>query len=210
MHKILIIALQYLEPEWSKTLKCIQKTGLPFIIADRDGVGNMSRAFNDAFFNEDKSEFDFVWFVTNITFKPDVPAKLAEHMGEYVAIHPAFNSDAPFLQPNKAKDVIEIPFLEFNSPMFRTKTFEKFGLDPNVWYYYFDLIISKQLRDNNLKMACDRSQRVDHVYLRNANSKPEISIIREKLRAWRTPTDKLYMEKNFGKHWRDTIWKNFQ
>ncbi len=44
--RILIVVLEYLEPDWLQTLKCVQDTGLPYEIVSRDGVGNMSRAYN--------------------------------------------------------------------------------------------------------------------------------------------------------------------
>ena len=46
--KILIVALEYLEPDWKHTLKSIEDTGLPFEVVSRDGVGNMSREYKTA------------------------------------------------------------------------------------------------------------------------------------------------------------------
>ena len=58
MAKILIIALEYLEPEWKQTLDCIEATGLPYVIVSRDGVGNMSRAYNSAIYRYKLEDYD--------------------------------------------------------------------------------------------------------------------------------------------------------
>ena len=61
--KILIVALEYLEPEWEQTMADIQATGLPYEVVSRDGVGNMSRAFNSILMDPTWN-VDYLWFVT--------------------------------------------------------------------------------------------------------------------------------------------------
>ena len=127
--KILIVALEYLEQEWQQTLNCIKATGLPYQIVSRDGVGNMSRAFNSAKI----VAYDFVWFITNITFEKSVPFTLAENIGNHVAIHPAFaSSDHRHQHPDGSGEVKEVPFIEFTAPMFKTWAFVQTKLDEQL------------------------------------------------------------------------------
>jgi len=199
--KILIIALEYLEPEWQQTLDCIKESGLPYQIVKRDGVGNMSRAFNSGFFKFAKG-YDFVWFVTNITFTPETPRKLAANMGEFAAIHPAMiTSDHKFLHPKKG--VHKVPFIEFTAPMFKVSEFDY--LDTELWHYYMDLDICERLRQKGKYVAVDGDTPIGHVYLRNGKKHP-ITLIREQLRNLMAEHGKKHMEYKYGVNWRHEIW----
>ncbi len=103
MSKVLIVLLEYYEPDFQETVKCVEATDLPFEVVSRDGVGNMSRAYNSILMDP-LWKADYLWFVSNITFDPDLPHKLAYEMakGEWAALHPSMSSsDHRFQWPIK-------------------------------------------------------------------------------------------------------------
>lgn len=215
--KIAIIALKYLEPEYELTMECLNRTKLPVYYADRDGVGNMSRAFNEAFDKHLRGRYDFVWFVTNIVFEAEVPwmlAPLLRDNTDFAALHPAMNSSdhrhlwkaqgCPLYTPR------EVPFIEFTAPMFRVGTFGEYMLQEATPYYYMDLIISHQIRQDGMKVGVDDGSLVGHTYLRNSKSVHPISQIRKQLRDYHTPLSKQYMVDTYGPDWQDFLWpKNY-
>src|SRR4249920_4094245 len=136
---IAIVALKYLEPEYVHTVKCIEETGLDVYWADRDGVGSMRRAFNDAFSRIDRKKYKYAWFLTNITFRKEVPFLMAGALDDWKdvsAIHPAFNSDHPFLRPINQIVVETVPFIELTAPMFRVSAFRKRFLCEQTPYWF--------------------------------------------------------------------------
>lgn len=207
-HDILIIALEYLEPEWQATFDCIRATGCDYVIAKRDGVGNMSRAFNEAVIKAHGS-YKYLWFVTNVTFKPDLPEKLISNIGKHAAIHPSFTtSDHSHLHP--CEGVKEVPYIEFTAPLFKSIEFIKIGmLDTELWHYYMDLDICARLRQQGKTVAVDGENSIGHVYLRNGK-KHEITKIREQLRNIMAIYGKKHMEMKWGKDWRNTVWHNIK
>ena len=209
MQKLAIIALKYLEPEWQETQDCLSKVNYPVFYADRDGVGNMSRAFNEAFDKYVKGKFEYVWFVTNITFAPDVPDKLLEALetGWGCAIHPVMNtSDHLHLRSDGSNKAREVPFIEFTAPLIRCHVFDKFHLCEQTPYYYMDLIISHQINMDGGMVTVHNGAEVHHTYLRNKAKKHPISIIREQLRNYHTPLSKAYMVKTYGEDWQSKLW----
>ena len=209
MQKLAIIALKYLEPEWQETQDCLSKVNYPVFYADRDGVGNMSRAFNEAFDKYVKGKFEYVWFVTNITFAPDVPDKLLKEMqSNFIdAIHPCMgNSDHLHLRSNGMGAATSVPFIELTAPMFDCEAFAYFKLCEETPYYYMDLIISKQIKDAGGLLCVHNGAEVHHTYLRNKVKKHPISIIREQLRNYHTPLSKAYMVKTYGEDWQSKLW----
>ena len=206
MNRLVIISLKYLEPYYENTLKCLQEIPYPILFADRDGVGNMSRAFNEVF---ERMPFnvEYVWFLTNVTFSPDVPEKLMQVLDSdpnIAAVHPAMaTSDHRHLWPGETRDV---PFIEFAAPMFRAADFARFMLDENTPYYYMDLIISHQLKQEGKRLVCVGDAEVQHTYLRNERKTHPITNIRRQLRDYHTPISKRYMEQTFGADWQTKLW----
>jgi hypothetical protein len=201
-----IILLKYYERYFQNTLNCIKNTQLPVFIAERDGVGNMSRAFNTAFRLNQKelNKYEYIWFVTNIEFLPDVPIKLEKALDTFLeigAIHPEFRSDHPHLLRDGSEEVKLIPFIEFTAPFFRREVFSRYMLDEDHWYYYMDLIISKQMKLDGIKMACHHGAKIFHTYLRNNSSKESVTLLREKLRDWREKEEREILARKFGKDW---------
>lgn len=212
-----IVALKYKEKAWeANTLPCLlaaQDAGYTVIYADRDGVGNMAKAFNDAvksFIKHNKGPRPTAyWFVTNITFTLDDLAKLEEayvNCGEYAAIHPEFDSDHGHIRPDGSTELKRIPFIEFTAPLVDAIEYESIWLDEDHHYYYFDLIFSKRLKDKGLAMACHHGVKIGHVYLRNNEQKEAVSLVREQMRNKRESVEIPLLRVKFGPKWREIIW----
>lgn len=207
MQKTAIIVLEYHEKYFKQTLDCLEGVDADVFYAYRDGIGSMSRAYNDAYKRHVLGmQYEYVWFVSNITFEKDLPNRLAKSMGSYGAIHPCFNSDHKHIQFDGSGLVKDIPFIEFTAPMFRTWVFERYFLDENYWYWFYDLIISKRMREDGIKMACNHSTPIGHVYLRN-NKKEEISLLRNQLRNYRHKIEIKQLEQEYGKNWNQILFK---
>lgn len=208
MKDLAIISLKYLEADYSQTLECLKNIEFDTFFADRDYIGNMSRAFNDCYVKNVKGKYKAIWFITNINFEKTIPQNLYDSLiiNKLSAIHPAFNSDHSHIKPNGTKHILEAPFIEFTAPMFLCEHFEQFMLDENCWYYYFDLIISNNFRKGAYKMAVDHGNTIQHTYLRNQRIKPKISVLRAQLRDdIITPINDNYMIKTFGNYWRKEL-----
>lgn len=220
---IVIIALKYEEPEYQETVKCIEATGLPVIWANRDGVGNYSRAFNEAFkygvvwmpgspdpFMK-ASDFKYAWMISNITFDSDVPFKLAQYMDastQIPAIHPAMpGSDHRHQWPYDDIGATAVPFIEWTAPMVRSSAFRSIPLNEELAYYYMDLDwcyrATKQYNLGQVYVA--HSAVVNHTYLRDSKSRT-ITILRSKLRDWWTPRSQREMARIYGPFWKKQNW----
>lgn len=208
-----IISLKYLEPEYQQTIDCIAASGFPVYYADRDGVGNMSRAFNEAFKNHIEGKgYEFVWFITNITFEPHVPAMLADWLSNdrtIAGIHPVMNnSDHLHLRDKGTGMAREVSFIEFTAPMFRTNYFSRYMLDENLWYYYQDLELCHRMKQDGFKVAVHDGCSIDHVYLRNSKTVHPVSDARKKLRDYISPLNKQYLNSKYGEGWEKLFgWK---
>lgn len=201
-----IIALKYLEPDYQQTLDCLSKVKYPIHFADRDGVGNMSRAFNQVI---EKVSSEYVWLVTNIVFEPSVPEILTRALEEHPdlgAIHPYMNSSDHLHIHKQGEGVRNVPFVELTAPMFRTADLKKFMLCEQTPYYYMDLIISHQIKGLGKGVAVHDGAGVDHTYLRNNKTDHPISRIRRKLRQYHTPLSKIYMAEAYGNDWEQKLW----
>lgn len=196
-----IISLEYEEKSYYATLKCLNELGVDVFFAKRDGVGSMSRAYNDAYVKFVAGlDYDKVWFVSNFTFAPDIVQKLSDAIEPYGAIHPAFNSDHKHLMPDGSNEVKEIPFIEFTAPMFKTWVFEKYMLNEDYWYWFYDLIISKQMREDGIKMAVHHGAIIQHTYLRNTGIE-EVTKARIILRKWREKKEIEQLKIKYGHDW---------
>ena len=210
MATLAIIALKYMEPEWQQTKECLDKVIYPVFYADRDGVGNMSRAFNDAYKKHVQGRFDFVWLVTNITFDPSVPERLLALASKHGAdaLHPAMaSSDHVHLHPRKSdSEIFSVPFVELTAPVFKCSTFEKYYLCEATPYYYMDLIISYSIKQIGGYLFMANKITVGHTYLRNSGSVHPISTIRSQLRNYFTPISAQYMKETYGADWKKKLW----
>lgn len=212
MSRIVIIALKYLEPEYEQTVKCIEETGLPVIWADRDGVGNYSRAFNEAF-KKGAEEYDYAWMISNITFDKEVPERLGRVLDEnptIAAVHPSMaGSDHQHQWPDKNKSVEAVPFIEWTAPMVRVSVFEQLPLNNKLEYYYMDLSWSYEVQKIGYSVAVDYKSLICHTYLRNKKGPPNpISEIRKTLRRFWIPEGQKEMIRLYGPNWQQIMnWK---
>lgn len=184
---ILPIVLKYQEKGWTeKTVQCLIDAGfekMDIVFADRDGVGNMSRAFNDVVWINYIIEKRFIWFLTNVEFPPEMPLSLLSCFDdETAAVHPGFDSEHPHIKT--AFGVVpDVPFIEWTAPMVNTYIFELFGgLDEQMPYWGMDLSFSKRCRDAGYMLKIDGRYRLKHNYLRT-NAPEKISLIRRELRS---------------------------
>lgn len=212
MNEFAILSLEYLEPDYKDTISCLmQNHGADIYFASRDGVGNMSRAFNEAFTRYKLAEkYKAVWFITNIIFTPEVPAKLFQAMisGQFAAVHPACStSDHQHLRPHDI-GLREVPFVELMAPMIDTRTFKNAGgFQTELWYWYMDLQISWVIHQMGRKLACLDDARVEHTYLRNSRPHP-ITTIRKELREVMREHGQAWLRKTHGPNWRQVLgWK---
>lgn len=206
--KILIVLLEYLEPEFTKTLKCVQDTGLPFELVSRDGVGNMSRAYNSILMDPTWNA-DYLWFVSNVTFEPDLPYKLGEAIvkNDWAAIHPAMaGSDHKFQWPDKFNpNPVETSFVEWTAPMVNAELFSENPLDEMLPYYYMDLDWCHRVKQKGHKVGVHKGAEIGHTYLRNKQEHP-IGTLRKQLRNYWTPISQRHMIEKYGKDWEKILW----
>ena len=211
---IMIFPMRYLEKDYQQTRECLHalETHGRIRYAERDGIGSMTRAWNTVIesMNEDLGYVDgikYYWFPTNIIFDPSVPDRLAGSLdvsGGY-AICPEYLSDHQHLRPDGSSEVREVPFIEFTAPMIRADVFSSFRLDEEYWYYWWDLIFSRELRRHGMKMYCDHAVKVEHVYLRNNQKKERVSQLREQVRNWRNSIEIPTLETKFGPEWKKEL-----
>lgn len=229
IEKILPIVLKYEEKGWTdKTVKCLLDAGFSqedIVFADRDGVGNMARAFNAALNNikiTDELEYlrfrgefikdqrmynvKYIWFLTNVEFPREMPLSLLSAFDEETAaVHPAFDSEHYFI-----RDCIgvapEVEFLEWTAPMVRADVFfELGGLDEKMPYWGFDLCFSYRAKEAGYVLKIDGRYKLKHTYL-NLNAPEPISAIRKQLRAlYDKPTEERLIEK-YGEDWLKKLW----
>ena len=207
MKNILIVALEYLEPEWEQTLADIQATGLPYEIVSRDGVGNMSRAYNSILFDP-TWKAEFLWFVSNIRFDADVPYILAKGLKEtgWAGIHPSMpTSDHKTQHPHPIRSTKETPYIEWTAPMVNADIFSHNPLDEMLPYYYMDLDWCYRIRQQHMRVGVHHGCRIDHVYLRDKEEHP-IGRIRKQLRHYWTPISQNHMVEVYGKDWQNKLW----
>lgn len=206
MNKLTIVSVMYLEPEWQETKRCIEATGLPVVYVDRNpaGVGSLAEAINRGFRLAPKSEF--IWFVTNITFTPDVPGKLLAAIDgapSCAGVHPAFNSDHGHIRPRPTIGLIDVPFIEFTAAMVRASLFD--GLDERMPYVGHDMAWSYDMRMHGHTVAVLHGTEIGHIYIRHNRIPHPATNKRKRLRAAEVqPTIKRLIER-YGPDYKSKI-----
>jgi len=211
--KCAVIQLEYMETGWTaRTFDCCRADGLEVIaVAQREGVGSMSAAFNRAVsevLNKRKSNqksLEFLWFVTNVTFHPGTAQALMDAFDESTAaVHPQFASDHPHIA--KPNGVVEVPFVEWTAPMLRISALEQVGLlDEAMPYVGMDLDWSHRANLAGWNLRATNRAQVQHTYLR-FNAPEEISKIRERLRALYAYSTEARMVEKYGQNWKAKVW----
>ena len=208
INDITAIVLKYEEPGWTEqTLECCAAAGITKIVmVERDGVGNMSRAFNSALTGHGVFDTKYIWFLTNVTFTPETPlALMAAFDRDTAAVHPCHHSDHKHLQTCDATPK-QVPFVEFTAPMFRALHLLLLGgADEGMPYWGMDLDWSHRAKEEgyNLKVS---PARISHTYLRIMTQPHPITKIRDQMRKhWYTPTEQKLIEK-YGPDWAKKLW----
>lgn len=201
--KVLPIVMVYEEKGVTEQVEaCLDAAGFDevgWVYAYRDGVGSMARAFNDSAVSVDPKEAKYLWFVTNVTFTPDVPKKLFETLEnnrKAAAVHPAFDSSHGFIA--KAKGVQPAHFIEWTAPMVRCEAFEDVGiLDEDMPYVHFDLDWSHRAKKNGWTLLVDGRVRINHTYL-HVRQPERISQIRAELRQMKHQASLEALKRKWG------------
>lgn len=230
LSQILPIVLKYHEKGWTeRTVKCLLDAGFSqedIVFADRDGVGNMSRAFNAAIHllkTEDDLEYiqfrgeyktrmmgvKYIWFLTNVEFSPEMPLSLLSAFdSETAAVHPAFDSQHHFIA-NTVGIAPEVPFIEWTAPMVRADVFyELGGLDENLQYWGMDLAFSKAAKDKGYVLKVDGRYRLKHTYLHLHGTPESITRIRKQLRELYDKPTEDYLIGKYGENWLSLLWES--
>lgn len=213
-NRVAVVALHYREPYYSDTVSCLKAQPYEVTVTERHrGVGSLSWAMNRGFSKvaeRDGSLPEFVWFVTDVTFDPEVPTRLAAALDadpDLAALHPAHQSDHHHHRPDGSGEVKSVPYLEFTAPMWRSEAFRRCGmLDLDHWYWYQDLVISKSARDLGYSLAVHHGAKVGHVYHRADTSPHPVTRQRYDMRRYRDPVEQKILERKFGLNWRDVLW----
>lgn len=215
------IVLRYNETGWTeKTVACLTAAGFEesdIVYADREGTGNMSKAFNEAFKCLDlrlgyalgSTKKHFVWFLTNVEFPPEMPASLLSVLKTEccVAVHPAFDSDHPHIR-NAYGLNRDAAFIEWTAPMAWIPAFEEIRLDEQMPYWGMDLDWSYRAKEMGYALAIDGRYRLGHTYLRLADQKEPITLERERIRkTFDRSTEERLIEK-YGADWMQKLWPN--
>jgi hypothetical protein len=206
----MIVCISYLEPEFQQTLRCLDKVkGVDIVIVNRQppGVGSLAEAINRGF--KQVNDDPFVWFVTNITFQPDVYHRLCDSIGSHAAIQPVYSSDHLHLRPaTRLRGVKQVPCVEFTCPLVRSGVFREFPLDEDMPYVYHDLDWSHRVKQVGHTVAVDQRVQIGHTYIRHFKTNHPITWMRKKLRdaAMKPSQDKC--KKKYGTNWSKIIWEH--
>jgi GT2 family glycosyltransferase len=205
-----IVALLYSEPYYRQTVECLNACGFPVTFTERHkGSGSLSYAMNRGF-EKVEPKAEFVWFTTDITFEPETPKKLLAAFSsnpDLSAIHPAHPSDHVSHRPDGSDSVRLVPYLEFTAPMWRAADFRECGLlDENHWYWYQDLLISREARLRGKAMAVHHGTTVGHVYRRSDAHLHPVTRARYELRKYRDKVEQRLLQARFGPNWREVLW----
>lgn len=213
--KTLIIAVAYLEPSWKATQDCLLRCDNRVIIVDREGVGSLAGAYNHAF-NKYSKGYEYVWFVSNVTFKPGLVNELEQAMEawpDYAAIHPIMmTSDHPHMRSSlylkskldKCVLVRPVPFVEFTAPMVRVDVFEKMQLDESMPYMGHDLDWGYRIREAGYKIGVHHGVSVEHSYIRHSPDHP-ITRARHSNRKAMDQLTKARLVEKYGPQWESKL-----
>lgn len=211
MNKLTIVSIVYVEPEWQETKKCIEATGLPVVYVDRDpiGVGSLAEAINRGFKNAPESEF--IWFVTNVTFKKELAEDLLLQMEvcKYAAIHPSFDSDHPHIRQRELTvnlaPTLTVPFIEFTAPIVRADIFSKIQLDEKMPYVGHDMAWSYDVRQLGYEVGVYHDYKLGHTYIRHKKTYHPATQRRKQLRSRAVNQTIQRLTERYGKDYKSKI-----
>ena len=212
--KVAVLSVVYAESWWSHTVDSLKRLppAVDVYYVDRQGVGSLAEAFNRGFRESTLQRYDYVWFVTNVTFRGRVLNTLVETITQqgWCAVHPAFKSDHLFLRQDSTihgTGDVETPYLEFTAPLVHAPTFLSHPLDEAMPYVGHDLDWCYRVREHGERVGVCRQVSVGHSYLRNlTDAESAITARRAELRrAAEQPTLDRLVEK-YGEGWRKKLY----
>ena len=235
MSKVLIVAVEYMEPEWQQTKTLIEKLAADYNgsgngsctvkYVGRDGVGSLAEAYNRGFRKAQGHEYDYVWLLSNISSVSgfvtgevkDPISILIEHMcvfdlpglpSEVAATHPAFESDHLHLRPKKDMDWEAAPYIEFTAPFIRAEIFAKYPLDEAMPYWGHDLDWSYRVAQAGYTLTVDHSVVLGHSYIRHSKANGTLHAVTRRRLMLRRRSDKsteAALVAKYGKMWRNVL-----
>lgn len=203
----MILAVKYLEPEYSETLRCLERlknVRIEFVDRSPEGVGSLAEAFNRGF-NAIQNPEPFVWMITNIRFGPDAYYRLRDSIwvSDYAAMNPMYSSDHKHIR--KATRIAPVPFVEFTCPMVKTEVFKSIQLDEDLPYAYHDLVWSHQVKQAGHELAVNPFVRIDHQYIRHNKKGHQITWLRSKMREQAVEPSEKKLVQQYGPQWRQVL-----
>lgn len=207
-NELIIVAIEYLEPEYEETRKSIYFSGYQDVIwVDRKGIGSLAKAYNEGFRRIPLGEYKYVLFVSNVVFNSNMIYNLIKEMDRtgYGALHPVFESDHMFCRPVVGSDkVIRTAFIEFTCPIVKYDVFERFPLDEGMPYWGHDLDWGFRVRKAGHKVGVSHKCQVDHVYIRDCKPNP-ITLKRKELRRASNHSTRVALQCKYGKDWKKVL-----
>jgi len=199
--KTVALVLEYDEGTCSSVLKDFDKKDIIYV--DRQGVGSMATAFNEALRN--LPSCDYVWWITNVEFERGTKDKLVDVLKTHdkaCAVHPQFNSDHPHIRFGSGK----VPFIEFTAPMFKLDYLLDVGeVDENMLYWGFDLDWSYRAIAKGYELYVDNKSTVDHIYNRHMMKEHPVTQARALLREYYDDETILALISKYGKGWKTVL-----
>lgn len=211
--KIAILAVKYRENTYEETRECLRAQSAAQVYwVDREGVGSLAEAFNRGFAEHTLEDFDYVWMITNILFRPDAVMQLAWLAAQrhWVGVSPAFQSDHAFLRPNSlafGPGNVETPYIEFTAAMVHGPTYQRFQLDEDMPYVGHDLDWSYRVKQAGFKIGVKRDVVIGHHYLRHLDNQSAL-VTQERTRLRKLaelPTEQA-LAKKYGDNWRQKLY----
>jgi len=208
MDTVAIVSIIYKEPEWDATERCLDRCGFPKFFVDRKGTGSLAKALNAGFLQWGQG-FQYIWFVTNVTFSHTCLISLVEAMEmnpEFAGITPAFWSDHLFTRPAPGKTgVASVPFIEFTAPIVRTSVFRDFPLDERMPYWGHDLDWGYRVRSSGHRVGVLYDETLGHEYIRNNKNECLITTIRKGKRQQTNESTRKALFEKYGPDWRKVL-----
>lgn len=206
-----VVSVVYREPDWAWTTRpALDALPCPVTYVDRAGTGSLALAHNRGFLQarRDFPMAPYVWFVTNVTFAPDLLVRLERVLDEdptLAAVHPTFQSDHAFCRPDGSGAVRSgVPFVEFTAPLVRTDVFVSHPLDVRMPYWGHDLDWGHRVRRAGWRLAVHHGAEVGHQYIRHSLEHP-VTRERHRLRKASDPLTEKALRTKYGREWRKVL-----